>query len=258
MIIDFLEFTSIKPCFARPFSGVQLLPRQYNSYVVPIEAYNTIPIYDAIVQAYIVDVFGNETNISNSAKIQEGNLFLTNINYDLDRRCVIKIGLRDSNAKTHYFYSNIIKISSVKSERTMLVSYKCDNGTMYNIQLQAFEMHSKRSAELETYTQTSTNNQVSFMPFNVKYYAINICTMWIETLNKLIDVFKNDSVYFDYEQVNLFAIPEIEDLEQDIYITQARFEVTKLGVTLSSDLFLATDGQDYIVTDKEEKIKINK
>lgn len=256
MIVDFLEFTKTEPCFTRPFSGVQFIPYQYSSYVLPlnIDTKDRTTIY----RIYLLDCFGNETNITKSAKIVGNKLVLTNLDYDLDRRCVIKISFLSINSKSKIFYSNIIKISSNKKEETMLVSYKCDKGELYNIQLQMFEMYSKRSAELETYTQTSTNNQVSFLPFNVKYYAIHLRMMWIETLNKLIDVFKNDSVYFDLEQVNLFAIPEIEDLEQGIYITESRFEVTKLGNKLNDDLFLATEKLKYITTEKTEKFKINK
>lgn len=255
--VDFLEFSEVKPCFERPFSGVQLLPYQHTSYIVPFLPDIVIPFQIAKMEVFILDCFGNKTDISKSV-IKEGNsLIIKNIQYDLDRRIVLHVRLGINNGSETIFkdlYSNILKITSERSYETTRIDYKCDN-EMYSIQLQMHEHHSKRSTEVETYTQVSTNNQVSFLPSNVKYYTYKTDLMYVESINKIVDIFQNKDVYFDNEKVNLFSAPELDDLEDGIFMTSHRFEVTKLGLKLDNNV-LATDTKDYITTDNNEKIKV--
>lgn len=257
--VDFLEFSEIKPCFERPFSGVQLLPYQYTSYIVPFLPDIIIPFQIAKIEVFILDCFGNMTDISKSV-VKEGNsLIIKNIQYDLDRRVVLHVRLSINNGSATIFkdlYSNILKITSDRSYETTRIDYKCDN-EMYSIQLQMYEHHSKRNTEVETYTQVSTNNQVSFLPSNVKYFSYQTDLMYVESINKIVDVFQNKDVYLDNEKVNLFSAPELDDLEDGIFMTSQRFEVTKLGLKLDNNAFLGSNKEEYIITNNNEKIKVN-
>lgn len=256
--VDFLEFSEVKPCFERPFSGVQLLPYQYTSYVVPFLPDMVIPFQIAKIEVFILDCFGNKTDISKSV-VKEGNsLIIKNIQYDLDRRVVLHVRLGINNGSVTIFkdlYSNILKITSERSYKTTRIDYKCDN-EMYSIQLQMYEHHSKRNTEVETYTQVSTNNQVSFLPSNIKYYVYQTDLMYVESINKIVDIFQNKYVYLCNERVNLFSVPELDDLEDGIFMASQRFEVTKLGLKLDNSAFLSTHTKDYIATDNNKKIKV--
>lgn len=262
--VDFLEFSEVKPCFERPFSGVQLLPYQYTSYVLPLNLNVVLeaPLY--FVEIFVIDCFGNKTKIGDTKNIDStdfnsNKIILKNIQYDLDRRVVLNIKASYSiggNVKKIDLYSNILKITSERSYEATRIDYKCKD-ELYSIQLQMYEHHSKRSTEVETYTQVSTNNQVSFLPSNVKYYTYQTDLMYVESINKIVDVFQNKDVYFNNEKVNLFSAPELDDLEDGIFMTSQRFEVTKLGLKLDNNAFLGSNKEEYIITNNNEKIKVN-
>lgn len=252
--VDFLEFTTVEPCFERPYSGVQLMPNSYTEYVCPFDTYGLMPFLKSNVDFFILDCFGNKTNVTEHITIQGGNIVISQIPYNIDRRVVLNAHIKDLSVN---LYSNIIKITNVRDEYTVRLEYGCCNGQNLSTQIQMFEHHSNRNTEIDTYTRVSSNNQVSFLPSNVKYYVYQVELMNVETILKLIDVFQNKDVYFDNEKVNLFSIPEIDELDYGVYMATQKIEVTKLGLKDNLILLLGSNKDEYIITNKDEKIRIN-
>ena len=230
-MIEFIKFRDKPPCFNENWSGIQLIPLNYDAYVIPFRADIT-----GIIMFYLVDCFGKETDITENCKIVGNTIEISKLTYDIDRRVFLKIiGEKE-------VCSNVFKVSSENKEYTTRIDYRCKtDNILYSIQLQIFEMYSKRAAELSSYYQMSTHKQVSFLPSNAKYFLFKSKVMFIETLNSVIDVFNNREVYFDYEQVNLFSAPDIDDPEPYTYILETNFEITKLGKNIKPKIYFITD-----------------
>lgn len=81
------------------------------------------------------------------------------------------------------------------------------------------------------------------MASNAKYFVFKSRVMFIETLNKVIDIFNNREVYFDYEQVNLFNAPDIDDPEPYTYVVESNFEITKLGNKIEPKVYLISENK---------------
>lgn len=238
-----IEFREKKPCFDIYLGDTfQLIPE--NRYLIKTRSPDTISSIE------IVDVFNNVFELVKDVDywiemIANTYVLVLNTAFDLDRRVYLKLVDEDS-----IFYSEIIKISSHDQELTTRIDYKCeDENILYSCQIPMYFRNEDSEVELETYKEISRNITVSYIS-SLSMFSVYLCDhLNIDIYNRLIKLFYDKEVYFDYELVNIYAPPEKEELQGWNDGTSINIKVSKLGVNIKPKYFIVSEDSTDVEVD---------
>ncbi len=200
------------------YSGIQLLPNQTNPYYQTTESINGVELEDW--QVYAVNLrTGVKTDITSSFSVFD-NFFLSDgtpqITFALTNLPELGwdfIYLEVNQMLGETYYSNVFKITNIRSKYTSRFDYKDKKKDIYNsIQLNVWFRQYLNRDEVTTYYEVSTKQQrtVAIKEATVSKYFTEIINIGI--LKKLRDLLNKRYKYIDLQGCSLFEAFEIPEL----------------------------------------------
>lgn len=214
-------------------------------HFIPNKEYRLKAFSDTVSKITVVDVYGHRTELIRDVDYHFGAINNTDVfelypTYDNQSRCYLEFEYEDG-----LIYSDIIKISSKGKELTTRVDYRCEeDNILYSTQLPMYFRNFDNEIELNTYKEVSRGIQVSYISTNSRFSNYIFDFVDIDIYNKLITLFQYNEVYFNYELVNLYDVPEKEELKGDNNGVSVVLKISLLGENIKPEYVLITEDSE--------------